>query len=178
MSKSTKIIKTTLLTISIGWLAAFLYMGVSVFLEIPKQIARDEKFQKETVEPTVVYVKQYLKDHNCLPSDSLISGFNKVYTILLTDDNELTENLRKDNREIPKDGWILAISNANSTNDGFDYYISWQDKYIANNFGWKAGWAVLGISICYGAAPLIIIILVPLIWNIVKLKKSLKFQIH
>jgi hypothetical protein len=159
MKKSTLLLRTILIFISILWFTIILYISISIFLETPEIMTKNDNFRKESIEPVVDFVKGYLAEYSYMPSDSIIAAINKD-ALLITNGKRYTDEIEIKPSEIPQNGWIIAVYRGGWLNEGYQYYISWQDKYSTSDYGWDDGWIELVYGLIVGITPLLIILLI------------------
>ena len=61
------------------WFACWLYLGVSVLLDTPDQMASDQKFIEKEIKPLVDFVKNYKANHGLLPTYRAYYTWQRAY---------------------------------------------------------------------------------------------------
>ena len=166
--------KTFLKILTFIWIALFVFLGISMLLETPKQISRDKTFIEEEIKPSVDFVKDfysknkrlptnrefftwerdYYKDYTSdltLPVDSLIPGLGRVQYIrqgsdVVTDDLDKFKNAN----------WEKDFAIGVWRGDWWEYYFSWSDSYDTNNYSLYGGIISSTVIISIGLSPLLL----------------------
>jgi hypothetical protein len=63
-------ISKVLYAISIAWFVLFVWIGTSILLETPTQMAKDKAFIKEEFYPKIAVIEHFKADHHRLPEVS------------------------------------------------------------------------------------------------------------
>jgi hypothetical protein len=170
MNKALTLLKRIIIALSILWLGLWVLLGLGVLLDTPRQINSDAKFKKESIGPVVAYIKESLAQNLNLPSDSVGSFLYKNGATIFTSSRKLPNDKELGQIEFPKDGWIAAVHRGGWIDEGDEYYISWQDKYVTNDYGWDDGFIGFGFCAGIGLIPLILILLVLFIIKMINRK--------
>ena len=155
------------------WSAFWLYAGISMFLDTPKQIASDKKFIETEIKPSVDFVNNFKTTNGRLPNnreyyswqreyhkdyssdltqqvDSLIPGLGTKQYIRKLSDAVSNDYGKFKNADWNKD-FAISVWRGKST----EYYFSWTDSYDSNNYSWQDGFIGLAVMIAIGILPLL-----------------------
>jgi hypothetical protein len=150
------------------WVAFWLYAGVSMFLDTPKQMESDRIFIEKQIKPSVDFVKNFKSINGRLPNnreyytwqreyhkdyssdltqqiDSLIPGFGTVKYI-----RKLTDVVSNDFDKFKNADWNKDFAIGVWRGEWMEYYFSWTGKYDSNNYSWQDGF--IGLSVITGIA--------------------------
>lgn len=155
------------------WLAFWLSIGVSMFLDTPKQIASDKKFIETEIKPSVDFVnnfkitngrfpnnreyytwqREYHKDYSSDLTqhvDSLIPGLGHKQYI-----RKLSDVVSNDYDKFKNVDWNKNFAIGVWRGEWTEYYFSWTDNYDSNNYFWKDGFTGLFVMVGIGILPLL-----------------------
>jgi hypothetical protein len=144
-----------LYAISIAWFVLFVWIGTSILLETPTQMAKDKAFIKEEFDPKIAVIEHFKADHHRLPEvseyeqmvngDSTTLGSSYIRNIKQID-SEIKDQVKGVDWS---NSYVLAIWRG----EWLEYYISANQKYITNNFQWYDGVMDLLFGVVIGCIP-------------------------
>ncbi len=162
-----------LISITLVWVAFWIYLGVGRFLDTPKQISKDNVFKEKEIKPSVEFIKKFKKDSSRLPTNREFYTWERYYYKDYSSDLS-----QKEDSLIPGLGILKYIRNKSEivTNESYkfkkadwnkdfaigvwrgsweEYYFSWSDSYDTNNYSWSDGYVGLFVDILIGLIPLL-----------------------
>jgi hypothetical protein len=155
------------------WTGIWLFIGIGVLWDTPRQIGRDNIFIHNQIKPAVDFVRGFQSDSNRLPTKRQFytwkSNFYKDYPRALNKTNDSTITYLPDVNYIRNNSDVIEndahkFKNADWTKDyaigvwrgeWMEYYFSWSNSYDTNNYSWGDGFMVLAVCFGIGILPLI-----------------------
>lgn len=158
------------------WLAFWLYVGVSMFLDTPNQIASDQNFVASEIKPSVDFVNTFKRTNGRLPNyreyytwqrdfhedyssdltqqvDSLIPGLGTIQYI-----RKLSDVISNDYDKFTNADWNKDFAIGVWRGEWTEYYFSWTNSYDTNNYSWADGYIGLAVMTGIGAFPFFILV--------------------
>ena len=158
---------------TIIWTGFWFFIGISSLVDTPKQIEKDRDFINTKIKPSVIFIKEFKKSFNKLPTnrefytwereyykdyssdltqqvDSLIPGFGTVNYI-----RRKSEILSGDEFKFKKIDWTKDFAIGIWRGESVEYYFSWNDSYDTNNWSWTDGYVSFFAYCTLGLLPLI-----------------------
>ena len=165
--------KIVALIFTIIWTSFWCFLGVSSFVDTPKQIDKDNHFIQTKIKPAVNFTNQFIKDSNRLPTkrefytwereyykdyssdlnqkiDSLISDFATVNYI-----RHKSDIVGNDQSKFQKADWTKDFAIGVWRGEWMEYYYSWNKQYDINNYSWSDGYISLVVYFGIGLLPFI-----------------------
>jgi len=155
MSKLTR--KILINFFLIAWLCFFTWAGVNILLSNPKQIARDKDFITNEINPNIKTIDSFKFANHRLPT---VAEFHKIKHG--NSDNLGNANYVKQYKDVDddvksyvknidwSDNYVLGVWRG----DWWEYYISYQHKYVTNDTRQSDGFIALLEFIVIGLIPL------------------------
>jgi hypothetical protein len=135
------------------WLGVWSVLGIMVLASTPGQMAKDKMFIEEEIKPFIIIVDEFKRKHNRLPTKSEFDSLSQhPGTRIITSNIELVneENDELHKYKIPdSNSFVLAVWRG----EWNEYYVSWLNKFIANNYNWTEGFKGLLICAMIGIVP-------------------------
>jgi len=156
------------------WLAFWLFIGTSMYLETPGQIDKDKQFIEKEIKPSVDFIKNFKATNNRLPTnreyytwqreyhkdyssdltqqvDSLIPGHGTKRYI-----RKLSDVANEDHEKFKNADWTKDFAIGVWRGEWTEYYFSWTDSYDANHSTWFNSSFGLILMFVIGLFPLFI----------------------
>jgi len=156
------------------WLAFWLFIGTSMYLETPGQIDKDKQFIEKEIKPSVDFIKNFKATNNRLPTnreyytwqreyhkdyssdltqqvDSLIPGLGTKRYI-----RKLSDVANEDHDKFKNADWTKDFAIGVWRGEWTEYYYSWTDSYDANHYTWFNSSFSLILMFVIGLLPLFI----------------------
>jgi hypothetical protein len=138
------------------WLFICFLFGIISLFSVPDQMKKDRQFIEKEIKPSILVANNFKAKFKRLPTctefDSLV--FHKYSSRILRDNKDLTEDIKS--YKIPdSNSFIIGVWRG----EWEEYYISWLNKFITNNYKWEDGFKGLFVFLIIGFAPLAIYII-------------------
>lgn len=153
-----KAFKYFLYVISILWLGFFLLTGLTMILRVPEQMQKDQEFINTKLKPVVYSIEQFKIENKRIPT---VEEFHEINRTPGTEYFRSIENLPEDVQdEITSSDWEHHFVVAIWRGEWNEYYISFSDKYITNNYGYSDAFTGALFSLLIGSLPLGILLFI------------------
>ena len=156
------------------WMAFWLYFGVAMLLETPRQIERDQEFIETQIKPSVNFIKDFKTKNGSLPNnreyyvwqrefhkdyssdltqkvDTLIPGLGKISYI-----RNLQNVNANDYKKFKNADWNTDFAIGVWRGEWTAYYFSWSDSYDTNDSTWFGAFLSLFGMIGIGIFPFLL----------------------
>jgi hypothetical protein len=165
--------RTFLKILTFLWLIFWLYAGVSMFLDTPKQMASDKMFIESEIKPSVDFVNTFKRTNGRLPNNreyyTWQRDFHKDYSSDLTQQldslipglgtkqyiRKLSDVISTDYDKFKNADWNKDFAIGVWRGEWTEYYFSWTDSYDTNNYSWTDGYIGLAVMTGIGVFPLL-----------------------
>jgi hypothetical protein len=149
------------------WLAVWSMLGIMVLASTPGQMIKDKMFIEDKIIPSIIIVDDFKKKHNRLPTKSEFDSLalsEHLGTRIITSNIELVneENDELHKYKIPdSDSYVLAVWRG----EWNEYYVSWLNKFIGNNYNWREGFKGLLMCAMTGIVPFALYVIIKRVHN-------------
>jgi hypothetical protein len=155
--------------LSYTWLIVFLLLGIAMLEGTPLQMLKDKEFINKHIKPAVTLIDSFKKANSRLPTNA---EFNELlYTSLSiyeeynpydSSEESLVTGYIRDQKNVPDEiktqnvDWSNNYALAVWRGEWFEYYTSWDHKYIGNNYKWSSSISKFFYMAFIGGLPFII----------------------